>query len=85
MTQRLFEAVLAGCLPITPDTIQFGAVFTPTTLHASTGQQVAERIATMQDIAGTPRHAELIADCLDKLGVFRLSRQRRTLDQILRS
>ena len=46
--------------------------------------QAADRIAGLLDIAGTARHAELIAACLDRLGVFRLSRQLRTLDQILR-
>ncbi len=83
MTQRLFEAVLAGCLPITPGTIPSAAVFTPPPLHAATGRQAADRVAGLLDIAGTARHAELIAACLDRLGVFRLSRQLRTLDQIL--
>ncbi len=83
MTQRLFEAVLAGCLPITPGTIPSAAVFTPPPLHAATGRQAADRVAGLLDIAGTARHAELIAACLDRLGVFRLSRQLRILDQIL--
>ena len=83
-TQRLFEAVLAGCLPITPATISSAAVFTPQALHAATGQQAADRVAWLLDIAGTARHAELIAACLDQLSVFRLSRQLRTLDRILR-
>lgn len=84
MTQRLFEAVLAGCLPITPGTIQSAAIFTPPALHAATGQQAADRVAGLLDIAGTARHAELITACLDQLDVFRLSRQLGTLDQILR-
>ena len=84
MTQRLFEAVLTGCLPVTPATISFSAVFTPPALHASTGRRVADCIAGLQDIAGTARHRDLIADCLARLGTFRLSRQLRTLDQILR-
>jgi len=84
MTQRLFEAVLAGCLPITPTTISSAAVFTPPVLHAATGQRAADRVAWLLDIAGTARHAELIAACLDQLSVFRLSRQLRTLDRILR-
>jgi hypothetical protein len=83
MTQRLFEAVLAGCLPITPDTISSAAVFAPPPLHAATGQQAADRVAWLLDIAGSARHAELISVCLDRLGVFRLSRQMDTLDQIL--
>jgi hypothetical protein len=52
-------------------------------LHAATGHQAADRVAWLLDIAGTARHAELVAACLDRLGVFRLSRQLRTLDQIL--
>ena len=84
MTQRLFEAVLVGCLPITPATISSAADFTPPALHAATGQQAANRVAWLLDIAGTARHAELIAACLDQLSVFRLSRQLRTLDRILR-
>jgi hypothetical protein len=83
MTQRLFEAVLAGCLPITPGTIPSAAVFTPPALHAATGQQAADLVAGLLDMAGTARHAELIAACLDRLDGFRLSRQLRTLDQIL--
>jgi hypothetical protein len=83
MTQRMFEAVLAGCLPIMPGSVRFAAVFVPSALHASTGQQVANRVAGLVDIAGTARHAELIAACLGRLDVFRLSRQLRTLNQIL--
>jgi hypothetical protein len=52
-------------------------------LRAATGQQAAGHVAGLPDIAGTARHAELIASCLDRLSVFRLSRQLRTLDQIL--
>ena len=86
MTQRLFEAVLAGCLPImpiTPGSARFAAVFTPPALHAFTGQQVADRVAGLADIAGTARHADLAAACLGRLDVFRLSRQLRTFDQII--
>src|SRR5207245_7412856 len=80
---RLFEAVLAGCLPVTPGTISSAAVFTPPALHAATGEQAADSVAWLLDIARTARHAELIAACLDRLSVFRLSRQLRALDQIL--
>jgi hypothetical protein len=63
MTQRLSEAVLAGCLPVTPATLPFASAFTPPALHAATGADAADRITELQNIAGTPRHAELIADC----------------------
>jgi len=84
MTQRLFEAVLAGCLPLTPATLPFASAFTPPVLHASTGAEMADRIVGLQGIAGTPRHAGLIADCLGMLGIFRLSRQVTTVNRILR-
>lgn len=83
MTQRLFEAVLAGCLPITPATLPFAIAFTPSALHAATGAEVADRIARLRDIAGTTKHAELIADCLGLLGIFRLSRQITTFNHVL--
>lgn len=81
MTQRLFEAVLAGCLPITP---AFASAFTPPALHAATGDQVADHISELLGIAGTARHAALIAECIRMLGIFRLSRQLATIDRILR-
>jgi hypothetical protein len=84
MTQRLFEAVLAGCLPIAPATISLAKNFTPVSLHAASGQQVIQRITELQIIAGTARHAELIQECLQHLDIFRLSRQLATIDQIIR-
>jgi hypothetical protein len=85
MTQRLPEAVLAGCLPITPAHIACAATFTPPALHAVDGQQVIDRIAHAQAIAGTSGHVELIAACLERLSVFRLSRQVTVLSRILRN
>jgi hypothetical protein len=73
MTQRLFEATLAGCLPLTPAPIAAAAPFTPERLHVRDGQQVIERITWARRIAGTAEHAELIADCLAQLEPFRLS------------
>jgi hypothetical protein len=84
MTQRLFEAVLVGCLPITPATLPFASAFTPPALHAATGDQVADRISELLGIAGTARHAALIAQCIQMLGIFRLSRQLTAIDRILR-
>jgi len=84
MTQRIFESALAGCLPLTPATLPFAAVFTPEALHVPSGQHVADRIAGLQSIAGTSQHAELIADCITRLGIFRLSRQLTTIDSVLR-
>jgi hypothetical protein len=84
MTQRIFESVLAGCLPITPATLPFASAFTPEALHARNGRQAADCITQLQAIAGTARHAELIAECTTRLGIFRLSRQLATIDTILR-
>jgi hypothetical protein len=84
MTQRLFEAVLAGCLPVTPTALPFASDFTPPALHAASGAETADRITELQYIAGTPRHAALIADCLAMLGIFRLSRQVTTVNRLLR-
>jgi hypothetical protein len=46
-------------------------------------QQVIDRIEHAQTIAGTSAHAELIAACLERLSVFRLSRRIAALDRIL--
>jgi len=84
MTQRLPEAVLAGCLPITPATISLAGSFTPLSLHAACGQHVIDRITELQAIAGTAQHAELIRACLQHLDIFRLSRQLAAIDHIIR-
>jgi hypothetical protein len=84
MTQRLFESVLAGCLPLTPATFPFASTFTPPALHAASGPEVASRITELQNIAGATRHAALIAECLAMLAIFRLSRQIVTINCILR-
>ncbi|HEY2265358.1 MAG TPA: hypothetical protein VGI96_22230 [Streptosporangiaceae bacterium] len=84
MTQRLPEAVLAGCLPITPVSLPCASAFTPPVLHAGTGNEVAGIIEGLQHIAGTTSHADRIARCIAMLGIFRLSRQIATIDRILR-
>jgi len=83
MTQRLPEAVLAGCLPITPATLPLASAFTPPALHVANGHQVADVITGLQRIAGTASHAALIAECIGMLGIFRLSRQLAAIDRIL--
>ncbi|PZS09156.1 MAG: hypothetical protein DLM64_11235 [Solirubrobacterales bacterium] len=83
MTQRLFEAVLAGCLPITPASIACAGRFTPPALHAADGQHVIDRLRHAQAAAGTAWHVETIAACLERLGIFRLSRQIATLNRVL--
>ena len=84
MTQRIFEAVLAGCLPLTPAALPFASAFMPEALHVDDGRHAARRIGELQAIAGTPEHAALIGDCTARLGIFRLSRQLAVIETILR-
>lgn len=80
MTQRLFEAVLAGCLPLTPTTIRDAARFTPPALHVASAAEVVDTVTVWRRQAGSRAHAKLIAECLGRLDLFRLSRQLDTLD-----
>lgn len=73
---------LAAC-PSPPAGIACADAFTPPALHAINGQQVIDRIEHSPAIAGTARHAELIAACLARLAIFRLSHQVTALDRIL--
>jgi hypothetical protein len=84
MTQRIFESVLAGCLPLTPAGLPFAGHFTPKRLHVADGQQAADRITEFRAIAGTAEHAALIDNCIGRLGIFRLSRQLAVIETILR-
>jgi hypothetical protein len=80
MTQRLFEAVLAGCLPLTPSTIRDASAFTPPELHVTDGGDAAEKVGHLLSLAGTRDHARLLGECLERLKIFRLSRQLETID-----
>jgi hypothetical protein len=83
MTQRLPEAVLAGCFPLTPAGIRDATRFTPTQLHVHDGTAAAAMITQLRSLAGTTEHAELLADCLRRLDLFRVSRQLDVLDELL--
>jgi hypothetical protein len=83
MTQRLVEAVLAGCLPLTPTSIRSAGSFTPQSLHVADGAAAATTVTRLKDIAGTSEHAELITGCLRSLEVFRASRQLDLLADVL--
>lgn len=83
MTQRLFEAVVAGCLPITPADIRGATRFVPPELHAADGRQVTDLVRHLDSIAGTTDHAALLGACLQRLNLFRLSAQLDTLDRVL--
>lgn len=73
VSQRLCEAVLAGCLPLTPTTLACADGYTPRVLHVADGPETVERIAWAQRITGSRQHAELIEACLSLLEPFRLS------------
>lgn len=83
MTQRLVEAVLAGCLPLTPTTIRDAERFTPQRLHVADGAAVTAMLTRLQQIAGSSEHIELISECLQALEMFRLSRQLGVLGELL--
>ncbi len=83
MTQRIFEAVLAGCLPLTPTTVRDAERFTPAQLQVRDSSDVVTTIRWIGAIAGTPEHAELIGACVRRLGLFRLSAQVRTVEKLL--
>ncbi|MCF3172557.1 hypothetical protein IPZ61_04400 [Streptomyces sioyaensis] len=83
MTQRIFEAVLAGCLPLAPASIRHVEQFVPEGLVVRSGDQVIQRIAALQKIAGSHQHAELISECIGRLELFRLSHQVDALETVL--
>jgi hypothetical protein len=85
MTQRLFEAIMAGCLPLTPTTIRDAATFTPAELHVADGADAARKITHLLSTVGTKQHANLLCECLEKLNLFRLSRQVEAIDSQLSS
>ncbi|MEU6341878.1 hypothetical protein ABZ883_13130 [Streptomyces sp. NPDC046977] len=83
MTQRIFEAVLAGCVPLAPADIGFVDRFVPEELIVHSGRDVIERLSYLRQVAGTQQHAELIAACVDRLRLFGLSKQVDTLESVL--
>ncbi len=83
MTQRVFEAVLAGCLPLAPATIAHVHDFVPDQLIVHDGEQVLERLHWLRGIAGGDQHAELITACLRHLEQFRLTTQVDALERLL--
>lgn len=83
MTQRLIEAVLAGCVPLTPASIRSAERFTPRRLHVANGTEVTAMVTHLKRVAGTSEHAELIAGSVQALDLFRVSRQLDVLDKLL--
>ncbi len=83
MTQRIIEAVTAGCVPLVPTSIRSAQTFAPTQLHIHDGVTAAHRITELRALATTSRHVALLTECLTRLSAFRLSRQLDTLDTLL--
>ncbi|MEV7020885.1 hypothetical protein [Kitasatospora sp. NPDC093558] len=78
-TQRLFEAVLAGCLPLAPRTLRGAEAVVPRELIVTGAADVVATITALTETAGSQAHADLVARCIDHLDPFRLTRQLRTL------
>lgn len=83
MTQRLPEAVLAGCVPLCPTTIRHGDQLVPPELLIRTGGDAVHRLRWLRDHAGSVEHADLLAGCLRLLRRFALSAQLDTLERVL--
>ncbi|MET8048520.1 hypothetical protein ABZU75_13060 [Streptosporangium sp. NPDC005286] len=83
VTQRIFEAVLAGCLPLAPADIWHVERFVPPWLIVRDGTDVIGKLARLRAIAGSREHMRLIAECLHHLELFRLSTQIRALEAVL--
>ncbi|MGW9196983.1 hypothetical protein [Micromonospora chersina] len=83
MTQRIFEAVLAGCVPLLPRDVRGADALVPSSLIVRDATDVRHRIGWLSEIAGTGDHANLIAGCLRHLDPFRLSTQLEVLTYLL--
>jgi hypothetical protein len=82
-TQRIFEAVLAGCVPLAPAALRSVRRVVPPKLIVEDADQALTVVNTLAAIAGGPEHAALIGRCLRRLEPFRLSRQLATLSRLL--
>lgn len=81
-TQRIFEAILAGCAPITPSNYRAAATVIPGELHADDGDHVSD-ITTALTAMDTDARARLLERCIRRLDPFRLSRQLDTIARVL--
>lgn len=83
MTQRIFESVLAGCLPITPARSQWAEQWAPQDLHVVTGREVSGLLVRLREIEGGEAHRRLLVACFRRLAPFRLDRQLDVIDSAL--
>lgn len=81
-TQRIFESVLVGCVPIVPAHYRAAGTVVPGELHARTGDHVSDITRSVAGMAVDDR-ARLVGRCLRRLDPFRLSRQINTANTVL--
>lgn len=82
-TQRLPEAVLAGCLPLAPSHLRSVERIVPGELIIDGAAQAACVLAALTRDTSQGQHADLIGRCITRLAPFRLSRQLNTLNRLL--
>lgn len=82
--QRLFEAVLAGCLPIGPATIRGIHRNIPRALVAEDGAQVASLVGILTSASPRTR-SKLLTECLRRLDPFRVTAQTTIVNALLKS
>ncbi|HZM80509.1 MAG TPA: hypothetical protein VFC19_32635 [Candidatus Limnocylindrales bacterium] len=63
--------------------IRSAARLTPIRVQAATGADVIRICRWLADIAGTAEHADLLRRCLQRLDLFRVSRQIAVFEQVL--
>lgn len=82
-TQRIFEAALAGCVPLAPADLRAVDQVVPHELIARDADHARALLHCVAAISGSPEHTELIGRCLHHLAPFRLSRQLSVLARLL--
>jgi len=82
-TQRLPEAVLAGCLPIAPAYLRSADRVVPEELIVADAQEARATLTALNRMLSTTEHVDLIGRCLAALEPFRLSRQLTALSRLL--
>lgn len=82
-TQRLPEAVLAGCLPLAPSYLRSADRTVPGELIIDNAEHAADVLSALLADTGKGRHLDLLDRCITRLDPFRLSRQMHTLDRLL--
>ncbi|MGP4114997.1 glycosyltransferase family protein [Streptomyces sp. 4N509B] len=83
MTQRIFEAVLAGCVPLCPAEVRHAERFVPSSLVVGSAAEADQKLRWLAALAGTETHIQLLAECLRRLEPFRLSTNVEALDALL--